>query len=539
MSGVRITQKPIGIPGDDTHFIVTQPELPEGYTPTGQETEEELAELKVESVREIEMDAMVALIQEKLDMDETPTTGSSKLVTSGGIKAALDLMDESIDSLNEDITNLETNKQDALTFDQTPTAESANPVTSAGIKAALDAADAEIGELKENITNIGNPPKIVETEETDADLYVADDDGYVAVKIENGHIKTAKFNSDNIPNAFPTDVNTALNIADKNGYVALQLSEGHIKTKCFDSSLCAGLPEYRIENGNLYLSFGYTNENDAVVVMNVGRANNLFDFASFKLKSKGVPLNLASLASLESVWTSSSDMHSPFQFYVLNNPDGYWSGSTNPGYSGGNHTQTINDTVMKTASSRYVHFFVDGKPVSSGYGTFSKFEIKWANNVQAYNCIKADGTGRTSLIEYHDMIFDGIKFDETVTLVPQEDIKLKLWEAFATVSWGSTYNKIRFIDGENRNEYNYVSGETYKSGNSVTSGMILTGASHGLEMRMDITCDLGKRTFYHGDAGAHTGGQKAYFYVIYETTQMAENDAYFVHGSFRFFPVVA
>jgi hypothetical protein len=95
----------VSTPGDQTHFLVTQPELPEGYAPTGQETEEELAELKVESVREIEMDDMVELIQDKLDMDATPTTGSSKPVTSGGIKAALDLMDEDISSLNEDISN--------------------------------------------------------------------------------------------------------------------------------------------------------------------------------------------------------------------------------------------------------------------------------------------------------------------------------------------------------------------------------------------------------------------------------------------------
>ena len=124
MPAVKITNKPIGIPGDDTHFIVTQPELPEGYTPTGQETEEELAELKVESLREIEMDDMVELIQDKLDMDVTPTTGSSKPVTSGGIKAALDLMDDDISSLNEDITN------------------------------SLDSVDAEIGELKENLNGL-------------------------------------------------------------------------------------------------------------------------------------------------------------------------------------------------------------------------------------------------------------------------------------------------------------------------------------------------------------------------------------------------
>jgi hypothetical protein len=140
MPAVKITQKPIGTPGDDTHFLVTQPELPEGYTPTGQETEEELAELKVESVREIEMDDMVELIQDKLDMDATPTEDSTKPITSGGVKAALDEMDEGISSLNEDITNLQTNKQDALTFDQTPTAESTNPVTSVGIKNAIEAA---------------------------------------------------------------------------------------------------------------------------------------------------------------------------------------------------------------------------------------------------------------------------------------------------------------------------------------------------------------------------------------------------------------
>lgn len=106
MPAVKITQKPIGIPGDDTHFLVTQPELPEGYTSTGQETEEELAELKVESVREIEMDDMVELIQDKLDMDVTPTTGSSKPVTSGGIKTALDAADAEIGELKENITNI-------------------------------------------------------------------------------------------------------------------------------------------------------------------------------------------------------------------------------------------------------------------------------------------------------------------------------------------------------------------------------------------------------------------------------------------------
>jgi hypothetical protein len=107
MPAVKITSKPVSTPGDQTHFLVTQPELPEGYAPTGQETEEELAELKVESLREIEMDDMVELFQSK------------------------------------------------FAFDSEPTAESGKPVTSAGIKAALDAADAKIGELKEKFNDLG------------------------------------------------------------------------------------------------------------------------------------------------------------------------------------------------------------------------------------------------------------------------------------------------------------------------------------------------------------------------------------------------
>ena len=53
--------------------------------------------------------------------DTTPTAGSTKPVTSGGIKSALD------------------DKQDELTLDSTPTASSSNPVRSGGVKSYADA----------------------------------------------------------------------------------------------------------------------------------------------------------------------------------------------------------------------------------------------------------------------------------------------------------------------------------------------------------------------------------------------------------------
>ena len=53
------------------------------------------------------------------DPDSMPTANSDKLVTSGGVKAALD------------------GKQGTLTFDTTPTAGSNNPVTSGGVEKAI------------------------------------------------------------------------------------------------------------------------------------------------------------------------------------------------------------------------------------------------------------------------------------------------------------------------------------------------------------------------------------------------------------------
>jgi len=108
MPAVKITNKPVSTPGDQTHFLVTQPELPEGYAPTGQETEEELAELKVESLREIEMDDMVELFQSKFAFDSEPTAESGKPVTSAGIKTALDSVDSEIGELKENLNALST-----------------------------------------------------------------------------------------------------------------------------------------------------------------------------------------------------------------------------------------------------------------------------------------------------------------------------------------------------------------------------------------------------------------------------------------------
>ena len=333
-----------------------------------------------------------------------------------------------------------------------------------------------------------------------------------------------------------------LDFADNSGYVVLRLADGHIETKNFNSadldSNFVGC-EYKISNSDLLIAYGYNSTYDAVVVLNVGRNNDLFDFSKFALKPKGTPLASLETADLTVVWTSDSDFHGPFQFNATANADGIYASSADPNFTGGNHTLTYNDNSIKTASSKFVHYYADGKPVTTGSGRASVFEIRWANNVQAYNCVKADGTGRTSLVEYHDMIFDGVRFNEEIRLVPQEAIKMELWYGLQFGKWNSIYDHVRFIDGTNRGIY-VPTDSNIKSGNNVTSGIVAWGNDHTIEMLVDTTIDLGKRDYYTGDSGGFISGSKGYFYIIYQGSlmDMAKDSAYYLRGSYRFCPTV-
>lgn len=90
------------------------------------------------------------IVADGLNIDSTPTAGSTNPVTSAGIKAYVDnatptiTMDDTPTSGSNNpvksggiYTSLQ-GKQNTLTFDSTPTASSTNPVTSGGVKTALD-----------------------------------------------------------------------------------------------------------------------------------------------------------------------------------------------------------------------------------------------------------------------------------------------------------------------------------------------------------------------------------------------------------------
>ena len=119
------------------------------------------------------------------DLDITDTSGNVILrLEDGHIKT------KAFDS--EDVLDDLAGKQDELTFDDEPTEGSDNPVTSGGVYSAIE-----------------NAPKDVKVDPTDAsgvDLDITDESGNVVMRLENGYIKTKKFDSTDpfeVPSYYP------------------------------------------------------------------------------------------------------------------------------------------------------------------------------------------------------------------------------------------------------------------------------------------------------------------------------------------------
>ena len=83
MAAIKLTEKVMGsTPSSDTNFLVTQRELPAGYTPAEGETEEETEEAKVESVRRLTSTQIMTLIKELGSLVSTTEIQNMELVAN-------------------------------------------------------------------------------------------------------------------------------------------------------------------------------------------------------------------------------------------------------------------------------------------------------------------------------------------------------------------------------------------------------------------------------------------------------------------------
>lgn len=284
--------------------------------------------------------------------------------------------------------------------------------------------------------------------------------------------------------------------------------------------------QYRIDSNVLKVASHYSSEKDLLVTMNLGRGNGLFDFASFKLMPRDMDIESGE-AMAEIMATNGTDWHAPFIVRATENADG---DDVESGYfTGGNH-QYNNQGSGSTATARSLslRFFVDGREVVSEKGYANKIEIRWINNVQGYNTKKADGTGREILQERHRLIFDGCGWKETIELEPLEQVFVERWYGLQFV-YASNYPNYRYIGAADRTLH---TNEESNCGGKDADGIVAYGDKHKIEMTIDTSVDLGKRTL-SGNIGALCSTAKAYMFII-DNKQMNAGEVYRLCGGYKF-----
>ncbi len=284
--------------------------------------------------------------------------------------------------------------------------------------------------------------------------------------------------------------------------------------------------QYRIANNVLKVASHYKADKDLLVTMDLGRGNGLFDFASFKLMPRGMDIETGE-AFAETLMTNGTDWHAPFIVKATGNADG--DDVENAYFTGGNH-QYNNKGSGSTATARSLslRFFVDGREVVSEKGYANNIEIRWVNNVQGYNTRKSDGTGREILQERHSLIFDGVEWSETIELEPIESVFIERWYGLQFVR-ASLYPNYRYIGAANRALHQGTSSD---SGGKDADGIIAYGDKHRIEMTIDTSVDLGKRTL-SGETGALCSNDKSYMFII-DWKQMEAGEIYRLRGGYKF-----
>lgn len=284
--------------------------------------------------------------------------------------------------------------------------------------------------------------------------------------------------------------------------------------------------QYCIDNKTVKVASHYSADKDLLVTMNMGRGNELFDFASFKIMPSGMDI-ASGEAFAETLLTNGTDWHAPFIVRATENADGDDVGSAY--FTGGNHQYNNKGSGSSaTARSLSLRFFVDGQEVVSKKGFANKIEIRWTNNVQGYNTRKADGTGREILQERHRLIFDGVEWSETIELEPLESVFMERWYGLQFV-YSTIYPNYRYIGAVDRTLHTNDSSDC---GSKDADGIVAYGDKHRVEMTIDTSVDLGKRTL-SGSTGALCSGGKAYMFII-DHKEMNAGETYRLCGNYKF-----
>ena len=314
-------------------------------------------------------------------------------------------------------------------------------------------------------------------------------------------------------------------------YEKKSLTEQSQELRDMIASQSGNLIHYNVDSNNVVtLIAKYNTTYDIVYTLKCHGGNNLFDFYSiyFTPSIDNLPASTTTNADIAFI-SSSGDWHAPFVMAAKSNIDGDdINGET---FTGGNHQYNNNSSgSTSTARMTSLTFYADNKP-ATGTGYCSRFSMYWTNLVQGYNTKRSDGTGREILQENHRLIFDGIKFESYVDLIPLEDINIQTWYGFQWVT--TPYSYIQYIGGTNRAIYD-ISTAT-NSGNATCCHSRSYNNNHELQIDIDANYDLGDHKFYsEGNEGMFTTTYGKAYCKILSYDDLNKDAIYSLHGTYTF-----
>lgn len=291
------------------------------------------------------------------------------------------------------------------------------------------------------------------------------------------------------------------------------------------------MAQYMISGDIIKISYPYSDKFDILIDIRRKGGNNLMDFYEFFLFASGKCLWELKKEDLTHIQTTDTDWHGPFIVKALSDEEG--DDLITQKFTGGNHEYTnTGKGGVANAKTNYLEFFIDGKRVTDSFGESEDIEIRWSNDVKAYNTQRADGTGRYVLRENHILRFDGHEFASDFEIIPLEDIQVITWYGLQSLAPRNIYKTLQYVGGEDENPRPIE--ELTSSQNKSAWKAVAKGGGHRFEMEIDRCLDLGDRRMYDGNKGIfNSEWSKIYFNVI-SNRKLLKGQSYKLRGKYRF-----
>lgn len=262
-----------------------------------------------------------------------------------------------------------------------------------------------------------------------------------------------------------------------------------------------GVPHYEYRNDILTVY-----QNGTKIVYGYSGNNNIMMCKGYGLEDAFIPFT--------------TDILSPMIITASENADGDLDDSYR--LTGGNHSygQT---SGTPSANTVLVEVFADGKAAKTS-GLFNTLILHARHEIQAWNTEKADGTGRSVIVEDDYIIWDGQRMNVEIHLTPTEKVVI------------SEYYGLQLAEINSCNVYgNKVKKNIATGGYSDEIPYYIEGICEKFKIRMHLDdVGLGKYT-YNTTAVKYSKNnyKKAYFRPIGESHAFTAEDCLWLRGYFE------